>query len=82
MSDIVDFLDKLHEKRIEENNSKNERYVIRNELTKLLNFMCSYDLDKHSLNGLKNKIVDSVIDLNVKIAKDNGDDKPKDPPSY
>lgn len=68
---VIDLADKLHDRRIEENKLKNERYIIRNELVKCLNVICEYRLDKHNLLGFKEKILDDILKLNNAIAKDN-----------
>ena len=82
MSDIVDLKDRLYAKKIEENTAKNERYVIRNELVKCINMLSNYDLEKYDLIDFKASLVDSIIKLNIKIAKDNGYEESKIPPNY
>jgi hypothetical protein len=82
MNDIVDLKDRLYAKKIEENTAKNERYVIRNELVKCINMLSNYDLEKYDLIDFKASLVDSIIKLNIKIAKDNGYEESKIPPNY
>jgi hypothetical protein len=79
---IIDLNDKLQEKRIENNNLKNERYLIRNEAVKLLNFICQFNLTKHELEGLKSGLLDNICKLNTQIAKDTGNDYSKISPYY
>lgn len=79
---IIDLADKLQAKRVEDNKLKNERYIIRNELVKCLNVIMSYDLEKHNLLGIKDKILDDVCKLNTEIAKDTGNDYSKISPYY
>ena len=79
---IVDLADKLHEKRLLDNRLKNERYLIRNEAVKLLNFICQFNLTEHGLEDLKSGLLDTICELNVKIAKDTGNDYSKISPHY
>lgn len=82
MIEIIDLADKLQEKKIEDNKSKNERYLVRNEIVKLVNFISQYDLEKHGLIKLKDVLVDNIINLNNRINRDNGNDRTEVPPSY
>jgi hypothetical protein len=82
MSEVVDLMDKIRQMRIEKNNARNERYLIRNELVNFISFITRYDLDKHELQGLKDFAVDHVLKLNIKIAEDLGLDEPKNPTNY
>ena len=82
MSEVIDLKDKIRQMRIDKNNARNERYLIRNELVVFASFLTRYDLDKHELQGLKDSLVDYVLKLNIKIAKDLGLDEPKNPTNY